>query len=136
MRWVDQEHLERMERLKKEQEEKAQQDAEVELVQWTLEAEVARGEESPPQDENNKALNYYDDVDRDTEMVSSQETVPASSQESRSTAFTSSQESMSQGTTSISSQESTTGNTILDAAGRTPMEDETCLNGPNMKCTP
>ena len=109
-------------------------------------------EESPLWDENNEEFNYYDDVDRDTEMassqettpVSSQETVPASSQEtppmssqeSRGTAPVSSQESMSQGTMSISSQESTTGTTILDAEGGTPMEDEACLDDPTMKCSP
>ena len=71
---------------------------------------MARAAESPPWDENNEALDYYDDVDQDTEMassqetipmssqdtarVSSQETVPMSSQESKATAPTSSQESM------------------------------------------
>ena len=34
------------------------------------------------------------------------------------------------------SLEAATGATILDAAGEAPMEDETCLEGPMLKCTP
>ena len=74
-------------------------------------------------------------------MAPSQETAPMSSQESQETAPASSQEltsasqeSMSQDTTSMSSQKSTTDATILDAAGRIPMEDETYLEGPTMRC--
>ena len=123
------------------------------LVQCTMEVEAARAEESPPRDENNEALDYYDDVDQDTEMASSQEmvpmtsqesndtapassqeTVPMSSQESRATAPASSQESMTQGT-SMPSLEMATGATILDASGKAPLEDETCLEGPMLKCT-
>ena len=153
---MDQEHLERMARIKesREQEEKARRDTEQELVRCTMEAEVARAAESPPQDENNEALDYYDDIDQDTEMVSSQETVPMTSQESNDTAPASSQETApmssqeSKATTPMSSQESmgqetsmpsletATGATILDAAGEAPMEDETCLDGPMLKCTP
>ena len=76
-------------------------DTEVELVQHTLEAEAARAEESPPRDENNEVLDYYDNVDQDTEMASSQEMVPMTSQESNDTAPTSSQE-----TAPMSSQDS------------------------------
>ena len=67
-----------MTRLKelREQEEKARRIAEAELIWHTLEEEeAARAAESPPQDENNEVLDYYDDVDQDTEMASSQETV-------------------------------------------------------------
>ena len=115
---------------------------------------MARVAESPLRDKNNEELDYYDDVNWDTEMASSQETVlmtsqesndttptssqetaPMSSQESEVTAPMSSQESMSQ-KISMPSLESTTGATILDATGRTPMEDETCLDGPTMRCTP
>ena len=67
--------------------------------------------------------------------MSSQETVPMSSQESKATAPTSSQESMTQ-ETSMPSLETATGDTILDATGKAPMEDETCLEGPMLKCTP
>ena len=101
---MDQEHLERLERLQKEWEEKAWQDVEAELVRRILEAETARAEELPPWDKNNEELDYYDDVNKDTEMASSQETAlassqgiaPMSSQESKGTAPMSSQESMSQ----------------------------------------
>ena len=109
---------------------------------------MARAVESPPPDENNKELDYIDDLDRDTEMASSQETAPVSSQESqemvasKGTARTSSQEmtstsqeSMSQDTASMPSQDSATDATILDATGSVPMEDEACLEGPTLKCT-
>ena len=138
----------------REREEKVRRDAEVELIQRTLEAEAARAAESPPQDENNEVLDYYDDVDQDTEMASSQETVPMTSQESNDTAPTSSQEtapmssqeskvtapassqeSMGQ-ETSMLSLETATGATILDATGEAPVEDETCLDRPTLKCTP
>ena len=65
-------------------------------------------------------------------MVSSQGTTPASSQEMTSA----SQESMSQDMVSMPSQDSTTDATILDTANRVPMEDEACLEGPTLKCTP
>ena len=55
---------------------------------------MARAAESPHRDENNEELDYYDDIDRDTEMASSQETVPMTSQESNDTAPTSSQETV------------------------------------------
>ena len=58
-----------------------------------------------------------------------------SSQESQTTAPVSSQESMTQ-ETSMPSLETATGATILNAAGEAPMEDETCLEGPTLKCTP
>ena len=138
----------------REWEEKARQDAEAVLVQCTLEAEAARAEELPPQDKNNEALDYYINVDQDTEMASSQKTVPMTSQESNDTAPASSQETApmssqeSRATAPASSQESTTqetsmpsletatGATILNTAGEAPMEDETCLEGPTLKCTP
>ena len=150
MRQMDQEHLERMERIKetREWEEKAQRDAEAVLVQRTLEAEAARAEESPPRDKNNEALDYYDNIEQDTEMASSQEMVPMTSQESndttpmssqetapmfsqesRATTPAYSQESMTQ-ETSMPSLETATGTTILNAAGEAPMEDETCLEDP------
>ena len=110
----------------------------------------ARAVESPPRDENNEVLDYYDDVDQDTEMASSQETmpmssqdtaptssqetVPMSSQESKATAPASSQESMTQ-ETSVPSLETAMGTTILDSADEAPMEDETCLEGPTLKCS-
>ena len=145
MRQLDQEDRERMARIKesREQEEKARWDTEAELVRHMLEAEVARAAESPPQDKNNKKLDYYDDVDWDTEIASSQETVEMTSQESNNTTPTSSQgtvpmssqKSMSQ-EASMPSLEPAGGTTILDAAGRIPMEDEACLDGPTMRCTP
>ena len=149
---MDQEDLERIARLKesREQEEKAHQAAEQELVWCTMEAEAAREVELPPWDENNEVLDYYDDVDQDTEMAStqetvpmssqdtapasSQETVPMSSQESKATAPISSQESMTRGT-SMPSLETATGTTILNAADEALMEDETCLEGPTLKCS-
>ena len=131
----------------KEHEEKAQQDTEAELLWQTIEAEAARAVESPPQDKNNEELDYIDDVDRDTEMTSSQETVPMSSQESQEASTnqgtapassqemtSTSQESMRQDTASMPSQDSTANATILNT-GRIPMEDETCLEGPTMRCT-
>ena len=138
----------------REQEEKAQQDTEAELVRHTLEAEAARAAELLPQDDNNEELDYYDNIDWDTEMASSQETVPMTSQESSDTTLASSQETApmssqeSKATTPASSQESMSqetlmpslesagGATILDATGGTPMEDEACLDGPTMRCTP
>ena len=135
---MDQEHLERMARIKesREWEEKAWQNAEQELIRHTMEAEVAGAAESPPWDENNEVLDYYDNVDQDTEMASSQETVPMTSQESNDTTPTSSQETVpmssqeSKATAPPSSQESVTqetsmpsletatGATILDPAGK------------------
>ena len=110
---------------------------------------MARVAESPAWNENNEELDYIDDLDRDMEMASSQEIVPVSSQESQemsasqgtapasSQEMTSaSQESMSQDTVSMPSQESTTDATIPDAASSVPMEDETCLEGSTLKCTP
>ena len=104
--------------------------------------------ESPPRDENNKELDYIDDLAWDTEMVSSQETEPVSSQESQEMAASqgtapassqgmtsTSQEPMSQDMASMPSQDSPTDATIHDAAGGVPMEDETCLEGPTLKCT-
>ena len=62
---------------------------------------MARAAESPPRDENDEVLDYYDDLDQDSEMASSsQGTVPMSSQD---TAPVSSQE-----TAPMSSQESKT----------------------------
>ena len=139
-----------MARIKEAREEKARWDAEAELVQCTLEVEAARAEESPPWDENNEVLDYYDDVDQDTEMASSPETVPMTSQESNDTAPASSQETApmlcqeSKVTAPMSSQESMSQEmpmpslesaadpTILNTASRTFMEDETCLEGPTM----
>ena len=99
---------------------------------------------------NNEALDYYDNLDQDTEMASSQdtvlmssqdtapassqETVPMSSQESKATASMSSQESATQETT-MPSLETATGTTILDATDEAHMEDETCLEGPTLKCS-
>ena len=66
--------------------------------------------------------------------MSSQETAPMSSQESKATAPTSSQESATQETT-MPSLETATGATILDTADKAHMEDETCLEGPTLKCS-
>ena len=105
----------------------------------------------PPQDENDEALDYYDNLDQDSEMasssqgmvpmssqdtapISSQETVPMSSQESKATTPTSCQESVTQDT-AMPSLETATGATILDAADEINMEDETCLEGPMLKCS-
>ena len=71
---------------------------------------------------------------QDTTPTSSQETAPMSSQEGKATAPTSSQESVTQDTT-MPSLETATGATILDAADETNMEDETCLEGPMLKCS-
>ena len=71
---------------------------------------------------------------QDTDPVSSQETAPISSQESKVTASTSSQESMTQ-KTPMPHLETAVGATILDAPGKAPMEDETCLEGPTLKCS-
>ena len=80
-----------MTREAREREEKARRTTEEELVWCTLqEEEVARAAELPPRDENNEALDYYDDLDQDSEMasssqgtvlMSSQDTAPTSSQE-------------------------------------------------------
>ena len=82
-------------------------------------------------------------------MVSSQEMVPMSSQESQEVTMSqgtapassqemtsASQESMSQDMASMPSQNSTTDAMILNATGGIPMEDETCLEEPTLKCTP
>ena len=151
IRWMDQEDLERIAKESREREEKARRLTEEELIQHTLEEEeAARAAELPPQDKNNEALDYYDDLNQDTEMassqdtvlmssqdtapMSSQETVLMSSQESKATAPTSSQESATQETT-MPSLETVTGTTILDAADKAHMEDETCLEGPMLKCS-
>ena len=114
------------------------------------EEEAARTAELPPWDENNEALDYYLYIDQDTEMASSQdtvlmssqdttptssqETVPMSSQESKATTPASSQESATQETT-MPSLETAMGTTILDTADEAHMEDETCLEGPTLKCS-
>ena len=148
---MDQEDLERIVKESREREEKARHIAEEELVRHTLEEEeAARAAESPPWDENNEEVNYYDDVDQDTEMtssqetmpmssqdtapVSSQETAPMSSQESKATAPVSSQELMTP-ETSMPSLETATDATILNAPDEALMEDETCLEGPTLKCS-
>ena len=148
---MDQEDLVRILKESREWEEKAWHLAEEELVQHTLqEEEAARAAESPPWDKNNKALDYYDDLNQDTEMASSQDTVPISNQDtaptsSQETALMSSQESMvtipasSQESatqeTTMSSLETAMGATILDAADEAHMEDQTCLEGPTLKCS-
>ena len=93
IRWMDQEDLEHMVREVREREEKARHTAEEELIWHTLqEEEAARVVESPPWDENDEALDYYDDLDQDSEMASSsQGTAPMSSQD---TTPTSSQETV------------------------------------------
>ena len=150
---MDQEDLDRIAKELREWEDKAQCIAEAELVWHTLEEEeAAHIVDSPPHDENDEALDYYDDVDQDTEMASSQGTIPMTSQESHDTAPMSSQETVpmssqeSKSTTPASSQKSTTsetsmpsletatGTTLLNAAGKAPM-DEACLQGPMLKCT-
>ena len=134
----------------KEQEEKAQWDAAeaVHIRQAEEEVEVARAAKSPPRDANNEELDYIDDLNQDTEMVSSQDTAPASSQESQEMAASqrtvpassqemtcASQESMSQDKVSMPSQDSTTNTTILNTASGVLMEEEACLEGPTLKCT-
>ena len=149
---MDQEDLDRIAREAKGREEKARHTAEEELVWHTLqEEEVARAVESPPWDENDEALDYYDDHDQDSEMASSsqgtvpmssqdtaptssQETALMSSQESKATAPASSQESVTQDTAMLS-LETAMGTTILDATDEINMEDETCLEGPTLKCS-
>ena len=148
---MDQKNLERIARESREREEKARPTTEEELVRHALdEEEAARAAELPPQDEINEALDYYNNVDQDTEMASSQETVlmssqdtdpassqetvPMSSQESKVTAPTSSQESMIR-ETPMPHLETVMGATILGAAGKAPMEDDTCLEGPTLKCS-
>ena len=113
MRQMDHEDLERMARLKesREWEEEAQRIAEAELIRRTLaEEEAARAAEFQPRDKNNEVLDYYDDIDQDTEMASSQETVPMTSQESNDTAPMSSQE-----TVPMSSQESKATNPCIQS---------------------
>ena len=148
---MDQEDLERIEREAREWEEKARHTTEEELVRHTLEEEeVARAAKSPPQDENDEVLDYYNDVNQDTEVASSQgtvsmssqdtaptssqETVPMSSQESRATTPASSQESMTR-ETPMPNLETGAGATILNATDEALMEDETCLEGPTLKCS-
>ena len=110
IRQMDQEDLEQIVREVKKREENTRCTTEEELVWRTLqEEEVARAVESPPQDENDEALDYYNDLNQDSEMASSsqgtvpmssqntapassEETVPMSSQESKATAPASSQE--------------------------------------------
>ena len=135
MRKLDQEDRERMAKCKetKELEEKARRDAAEAAWQKQAQEEVARAVESPPRDENNKELDYYDDLDRDTEMASSQETASESSQEMASASQESvCQGSVSQDMASMPSQDSTTNATILDATGGILMEDEACLEGPTL----
>ena len=96
-------------------------------------------------------LDYYDDLEQDSEMasssqgmipMSSQETMPASSQdmepmssqESRATTAASSQESATQDT-NIPNPETAMGATILDTVDGTGMEDNSCLEGPTLKCS-
>ena len=152
MRRMDQEDLEGMAREAREREEKAQRTTEEELVRCTLqEEEAARAAESPPWDENDEVLDYYDDLDQDNEMASSsqgmvlmssqdtaptssQETAPMSSQESKVTTPMSSQESMTQ-ETPMPHLETAMGATILDATDEALMEDEACLEGPTLKCS-
>ena len=125
IRWMDQEDLERIVREAKEREENARHTAEEELIWCTLqEEEVARAAESPPRDESSQ----------DTTPTSSQETMPMSSQESKATTHASSQESATQDT-NMPSLETATGATLLDAANETNIEDETCLEGPTLKCS-
>ena len=153
IRQMDQEDLEWIAREVKEREDKARCTTEEELIRHTLqEEEATRAVESPPRDENDEALDYYDDLDQDSEMalssqgtipMSSQETVPASSQdtapmssqESKATAPASSQESATQEDTNMPSLETATGATILDTTDGTNMEDKSCLEGPTLKCS-
>ena len=152
IRQMDQKDLEWIAREAKEREEKARRTVEEELFRHTLqEEEATRAAESPPQDKNDEALDYYDDLNQDSEMVlnsqetvpmSSQDTAPASSQESASMSSqeskaatpASSQESATQDT-NMPSLETATGATILDATDETNMEAETCLEGPTLKCS-
>ena len=147
IRQMDQEDLEQIAREAKEREDKARCTMEEELIQHTLqEEEATRAAESPPCDENDEALDYYDHLNQDSEMalssqgtipMSSQETVPASSQdtapmssqESKATAPASSQESTTQDT-NMPSLETATGATILDATDGTNME-ESCWKAPH-----
>ena len=147
---MDQEDLEWIVRKAKEREDKAGCTTEEELIQHTLqEEEAARAAESPPWDENDEVLDYYDDLDQDSEMasssqgmipmssqetvpVSSQDTAPMSNQESKVTTPASSQESTTQDT-DMPSLETAMGATILDAADGTNMEDKSCLEGPTLK---
>ena len=153
IRWMDQEDLELIAREAKEREDKARCTTEEELIWHTLqEEEAARAAESPSRDENDEALDYYDNLNQDSEMashsqgmilMSSQETAPTSSQdmapissqESKATAPASSQESATQEDTNMPSLETATGTTILDATDGTNMEDESCLEGPTLKCS-
>ena len=152
IRWMDEKDLEQIAREAKEREEKAQRTVEKELVWHTLqEEEAARAVESPPRDKNDEVLDYYDNLNQDSEMASSsqgtvpmssqntaptssQETAIMSSQESKATTPASSQESATQDT-NMPSLETATGATILDAADETNMEDESYLEGPTLKCS-
>ena len=62
----------------KEWEEKVRQDATEVAQQKQAQKQVARAAVSL-RDENNEELDYYDDLERDMEMASSQETAPMSS---------------------------------------------------------
>ena len=152
IRWMDQEDLEQMAREAREREENAQRTTEEELVRHTLqEKEAARVAESPPWDENDEVLDYYNDLNQDSEMASSsqgtvpmssqdtaptssQENAPVSSQESKATTPACSQESVTQ-ETNMPSLETAMGATTLDAADETNMEYETCLEGPTLECS-
>ena len=81
IRQMDQEDLERIVREAKEREDKTRFTTEEELVRCTLqEEEATRAAESPPQDENDEALDYYDDLEQDSEMASSKQgMIPMSS---------------------------------------------------------
>ena len=115
------------------------------------EEEAGRAEESPPRDKSDEVLDYYNDLNQDSERasssqgmvlmssqetgpVSSQETAPMSSQESKATTPVSSQGSVTQDT-DMTSLETATGTTILHATDETNMEDETCLEGTTLKCS-
>ena len=152
IRQMDQEDLEWIAREAKEREDKARCTTEEELICCTLqEEEATRAAESPPRDENDEVLDYYDDLNQDSEMasssqgtipmssqettsVSSQDMAPMSSQESKATAPKSSQESATLDT-GMPSVETAMGTTILDTTGGTQMEDESCLEGPTLKCS-
>ena len=83
IRRMDQKDLKWIVREAKEREEKARCTKEEELVWCTLqEDEATRAAESPLQDKNDEVLDYYDNLDQDSEMVSSsQGTVPMSIQD-------------------------------------------------------
>ena len=152
MRRVDKEDHKRLAKMRelKKHKEKAKEEAARAACEKMAQEDASRMAESPPRDENDEELDYYDDVERDAEM-SSQETVPMSSQDPASQEMapasnqdsashemvpTSSQDSASQDTASMPSQDSTTDATIIGAVGGTLMEDETCFKGPTLRCTP